>query len=117
MKKFQNLTPHNLVLRDSEGVDQVIEPSGTVARVSQTPGQNIDTINGIPVYSAPVNGAVEGLPEPQEDIIYLVSGLVLTSCQGRADVFGPGTGPKDEAIRNEKGHTVAVTRLIAAPKE
>ncbi len=84
--------------------------------MSQTPGEQVETINGVPVYSAPVVGRVEGLPEPQEGTIYIVSGMVLAHCQGRTDVFGPGTGPKDGAIRNEKGHIIAVTRLIAAPQ-
>ena len=115
MAKFVNLTPHPITLR-GEGGDQVIQPSGEVARVSQTPGEEIGAVNGIPVYSAPVTGAVEGLPQPQDDTVYIVSGMVLAHCQGREDVFGPGTGPKDGAVRNEKGHIVAVTRLIAAPK-
>jgi len=33
-------------------------------------------------------------------------------CQGRDDVVGPGTGPKDGAIRNEDGNVIAVTRLV-----
>ena len=47
----------------------------------------------------------------------MVSGFVLAhpSVAGRSDVVGPGTGPADGAIRNEKGQIVAVTRLIAPP--
>lgn len=45
----------------------------------------------------------------------IVSGLVLAACAGRTDVFGPGTGPKDGALRDSKNQIVAVTRLIAAP--
>jgi len=112
---FVNLTPHSLTLR-GEGGDQVIQPSGEIARVAQSPGEEIDTVNGIPAYSAPVTGAVEGLGEPQNDTIYIVSGMVLAHCQNRTDVYGPGTGPQDGAIRNERGHIVAVTRLIAAPQ-
>ena len=111
---FVNLTPHSITLRGENG-DIVIQPSGEVARVAQTQGMELTPVNGVPVYSAPEVGAVEGLGEPQEDTMYIVSGMVLAHCQNRTDVFGPGTGPNDGAVRNEKGHIVAVTRLIAAP--
>jgi hypothetical protein len=41
-------------------------------------------------------------------------GFCLANIKGRTDVFAPATGPKDGAIRNDKGHVVAVTALKAS---
>lgn len=123
--KLVNLTPHAITLRSPDGTDHTIPPSGTVARVSQTPGTP-STIEGVPVpvYSTPATGEVEGLPAPdprfvgcfQADTMYVVSALVGLACKGRSDVVMPGTGPADGAIREtdgpRKGQIIAVTRLV-----
>lgn len=108
-----NLTPHAIVIRTPDG-DTTIAPSGTIARVSATPGAVHDVAGfPCPVADPPVVGAVTGIPDAQDGVAYIVSGMVL-SATDRADVFGPGTGPADGAVRNEDGHIIAVTRLIAA---
>ncbi len=110
-----NLTPHSIVLRDADGLDHAITASGAVARVSSTPGA-LENVAGVPVPVAgrQTFGEVEGLPAPVEGTLYIVSAMVLgrPECQGRDDVMGPGTGPNDGAVRNDKGHVVAVTRLV-----
>lgn len=114
MTTLVNLTPHEITLRGEAG-DTVVPPSGVVARVASTPGA-LETIPGIPVPVArpQVFGAIEGLPAwPRKDVVYIVSGVVLAALKGtRDDVFGPGTGPNDNACRNEKGQVIAVTRLV-----
>ena len=110
---LKNLTPHDIVIRDADGKDTTIPKSGSVARVVNIPGKRAD-IPSIPceVFDADSVGGVEGLPEPEAGIFYLVSGFVGSAVAGkRDDVLVPGTGPKDGAIRNEKGWIVAVTRL------
>ena len=113
-----NLTPHAIILfRDNGLGDQEaaeFTPSGVVARVSSAPGEKIEG-KDFPLYGAPTWGEVEGLPAPEPYKIYLVSALVAARCVGRKDVFSPGTGPNDGAIRNDQGHIKAVTRLIQAP--
>lgn len=111
--KLINLTPHPVVLRTESG-DVTVPLSGTVARVTSTPGVPMDMGLGVPVFSAPVWGEVEGLPAPEEGKVFIVSALVAARCGDRHDVVSPGTGPNDEAVRNEKGHIQAVTRLIAS---
>lgn len=108
-----NLTPHAIVLRTGDG-DITIAPSGTVARVTSTPGATHE-VAGIPcpVVDPPTFGEVTGIPDAAPGTVYIVSGMVL-SATSRADVFGPGTGPTDGAIRDDAGRIVAVTRLIAA---
>ena len=111
MMNIKNLTPHPITLRDANGQDTTIPPSGIVARVTASPG-TLQDIEGIPVpVSTPDTfGDVEGLPEPEKGVAFLVSAIVGAQVK-RSDVFTLGTGPKDGAIRNEKGHIVAVTRL------
>lgn len=105
--KLVNLTPHNVVLRNEKG-DTVI-PSSGVARVEMAPSTQIGNY-GVPVYSKPVAKGVINLPEPDGESVFIVSGMVAAHVS-RKDVVSPGTGPNDGAIRNEKGHIVAVTRL------
>ena len=108
-----NLTPHAIVLRAADGTDTTVEPSGTIARVSSTTGTPSDVAGiPVPVWSADSMGEVTGLPDPSFSVLLIVSGMVGDACKGRRfDVLVPGTGPNDGAIRNEKGHIVAVTRL------
>jgi len=110
MIKIVNLTPHSIVLRTEEG-DVTVPPSGTVARVAVK--QVEIECPGLPVHVARNEyGEVEGLPEPKDGTIYVVSSLVLSRVHGRIDVFAPDTGPT--AIRDEAGRIVAVRRLVAA---
>lgn len=109
-----NLTPHPITLRGPDGAETVIPPSGTVARVATTPGKEIE-YHGVfcPVYSAPITGAVTGLPPAAPDTLLIVSGVVADAVGGsRNDVVRPGTGPADGAIRDGEGRITAVTRLV-----
>jgi hypothetical protein len=112
-----NCTPHSIVIRNADGADTTIAPCGTVPRVIG------ETRDGTPVAGIPVKidgvGTVEGLPNPEPGVVYIVSGMVLSALAGsdRVDVFAPGTGPTDGAIRNAAGHIIAVTCLKGvAPK-
>ena len=114
MTTLINCTPHAITLRAADGTDTVVPPSGTVARVSSTPGA-LEMVEGLPVPVAGMQtfGGVEGLPAPAPGTMFIVSALVLSALRGsRPDVVGPGTGPNDGAVRNERGHIVAVTRLV-----
>lgn len=129
-----NCMPHDLAIRMPDGSDVVFPASGTIARVGSVAGHRIGGI----FYSAPTMGDVTNLPSPRyhcavcggkmgEDCAssghdfmpeldtIVVSAMVAQSCNGRSDVFSPGTGPNDGCIR-ENGNVVAVTRLIQAPK-
>ena len=111
-----NLTPHALTLIAPTGEHHIIPPSGTVARVGSTPG-TVGARDGFPclVASPTTFGEVTGLPAPQDGTAFIVSGMVGSALagRGRADVFVPGTGPNDGAVRNEAGHIIGVTRLVA----
>ena len=115
MTTLVNLTPHALVLVSATGEHTVLAASGTVARVGSTPG-TVEARDGFPcaVASPTVFGEVSGLPAPTAGTAFVVSGMVGSALtgRGRTDVFVPGTGPNDGALRNEAGHIVGVTRLV-----
>lgn len=109
---IRNLTPHPIVLRDSNGVDHTF-PSEGIARVASTPGPLSDIGLPVPVAEPDGFGETTGLPDPEPGVFIIVSAMVGSALkgQGREDVLVPGTGPADGPIRNEKGWVVAVTRL------
>ena len=106
-----NATPHSITLVSREGVEQdnrrqflaetveilrEIPPSGILARVSMInfPAGEID---GIAIESV-TYGEIEGLPEPQEGVYYIVSGLVAAAAAkiGRGDCLAPGALVRDK---------------------
>jgi hypothetical protein len=109
-----NATPHSITLVSRRGVEQdnrrqflaeaktveilrEIPPSGILARVSMVnlPAGEID---GIAIESV-IYGEIEGLPEPQEGVFYIVSGLVANAATkiGRVDCLAPGALVRDKS--------------------
>ena len=104
--KIINCTPHAITfLREDNSVLATVEPSGTIARASQT-RDRVSEVNGIPVNQCSY-GSVTGLPDPQPETIYLVSALTAQACRNRSDVF-----IVDDAVRNESGQIIGC-RAIA----
>lgn len=103
--KFVNLTPHALNIVNEE-VNLTVEPSGTIARVAVT----TEEVEGRRGFYQQVFGQVEGLPEPEADTVYIVSGMVLSALGStRPDVVAPATAM---AARNEKGQIVSVPGFV-----
>lgn len=107
-----NLTPHAINIVCGDGILE-IPASGQVARcaVKSAPAGSIH-VDGvqIPVVQNQF-GPVEGLPAPQDWVIYIVSALVGSALAGqRDDIYGPDTSPAG-AIRDESGKIVAVRGL------
>ena len=102
MLKFINATPHEIALNNGE----IFEPSGILPRVSQEISE-FDG-DGIAVQSF---GEVEGLPEAEPGVVYIVSSLVLSACKDRTDLVAPATN-HELTIRNEKGHIVSVPGFV-----
>ena len=103
--KFVNLTPHAINLNNGT----VIEPSGTVARVSSTHTE-FDA-NGI---CRVVYGELTGLPEPEAGTCYIVSLVVANAVRDlkRSDVVSPATNHPETT--REKGLVVSVPGFVAA---
>jgi len=89
-----NLTPH--VVRLNDGTEY--PPSGTVARVS-TKYVQIRKLGSIPIYKTDF-GNIVGLPEPEDGVIYVVSGMIASATPDRDDVVSPATGHPD-AVRRD----------------
>ena len=96
---YVNLTPHAITVA---GV--TYEPSGTVARIDVS---YTDIEGGVCHQEY---GGMEGLPEPEDNTRYIVSGLVFAATD-RPDVVAPATGHPD-VERNDKGHIVSVPAFI-----
>lgn len=119
--KIINLTPHeinihipnvwdmeglpNLEMNVDHGITTVTIPaSGTIARC-KTERKVIGNIDGIQITST-VFGEVEGLPEPKEGVVYIVSSLVAQAAKDRTDVFIP-----DDTVRDEQGNIIGCRSL------
>lgn len=106
-----NATPHSITIVSKKGVVQdskrqflaetvevirEIPPSGILPRVSMS-NSPAGEIEGIPVESV-VYGEIEGLPESQDDVYYIVSGLVAAAAAkiGRVDCLAPGALVRDK---------------------
>lgn len=90
--KIINLTAHTITEVTS---GQVFPPSGKVARVKSSTvkvGEHL----GCPIYKSEF-GALEGLPEPEEGVLYIISSLALNAVPAdRMDVVSPGNLQRDE---------------------
>ena len=100
-----NLTPHEITVYDAAGesVLQVI-PSSGVARAAQT-REPLDSINGIPV-SKTGYGAVEGLPDRRDGVVYIVSVLTAQAAPDRTDLY-----IVDELVRDDTGQILGCKAL------
>ena len=101
-KSFMNYTPHVITLNDGR-----FYPSEGIARVSNT-FSDFNT-DGICTVSY---GEIVGLPAPHEDVIFIVSALVLAAAkaQGRTDCVAPATG-HPECVRKD-GFIVSVPGFV-----
>ncbi len=100
-----NLTPHEIAVYDAAGesVLQVI-PSSGMARAAQT-REPLDSINGIPV-SKTGYGAVEGLPDQRDGVVYVVSVLTAQAAPDRKDLY-----IVDELVRDDMGRFIGCKAL------
>lgn len=112
-----NLTPHDINVELVDGRRVSIPRSGRLARVAAEvePAGTLSLADcnvPVPLVRA-MHGDVEGLPDPQEDTVYIVSTRVLLALREkgvmRDDVVAPDTGPT--AIRLG-GHIQAVRRFV-----
>lgn len=103
--KLINLTPHSINVVQADGTAfRSVPPSGTLARCAVSRRQ-VGDVDGIPVNTTSF-GAVEGLPPPQVDTLYIVSALVAQALPHRTDLLIP-----DDAVRDEKGRVIGCRAL------
>lgn len=98
---FVNCTPHAISLNNGT----TFSPSGIVPRVSCS-FTDADA-DGI---CSQVYGDIQGLPDPVDGTVYIVSAMVLAG-SSRGDLVAPATGHPD-VVRNDKGHIVSVPCFV-----
>lgn len=90
--KTVNLTTHDIT---EVTTGKKIPRSGRVARVN---GDKVKVAehNGMPIYQSTVTG-VEGIPEPEEGTLFIVSSLTLNYVpDDRLDIVAPGNVQRDQ---------------------
>lgn len=104
--KVVNLTPHSVTVL-AAGKAVTFEPSGKIARVSQR-DVRVGSIGDIPLFET-YYGMIDGLPEPEQDTYYIVSGLVLAQATDRDDVIAP-----NGFVRDTEGKIIGCTSFRKA---
>ena len=94
--QFINLTAHTI---NEVTTGLSIPPSGRIVRVKAST-LKVGEFAGMPIYQSNF-GDVEGLPEPEEGVMYIISSLALNGVTNRPDVCAPGN-----LQRNEHGQPV-----------
>lgn len=111
--ELRNLTGHHIVFENDEG-DTLFLRSVGKARIDSrmTVVEEVQQRGTVMPLLEVEERSVEGLPEPQEGVIYVVSGIVGSFVDGRTDVVVPsrvrrnGSGGVDSCaafIRVKKG--------------
>lgn len=111
---FMNLTPHDVKIVVAEGQEVVIKPSGAIARCTEVPMNKSETrtvvFNGAAItLRKQVWSDVVGLPDPQDGVLYIVSGIVRDRVK-RDDVVAPDTSLG--AVRDDSNRIVGVMGLV-----
>jgi len=106
--KLVNLTPHVVSIADESGtIIRTIAPTTPAARVSSK------AVSGKPIDGVPFNetvfGAVDNLPAPNGETVYIVAQFVIQAAPERKDLVRPDTGPT--CVRDSEGKIVAVRAL------
>lgn len=111
-----NLTPHALGICDLQGNVFLSVPSTGNVRVntSASPVGEVEIEGKVVSIVETTYGTVEGLPEPKEGTIYIVSILVIAALKAaniiRNDVVAPDTGPQS-VVRDGAGQIIGVKRF------
>ena len=100
--KFINLIPHTITLNDGSSF-----PTEGNARVADT----YTRFNGCGICKVK-HGEIEGLPEPKDNVTYIVSAMVLAAAKekGRTDVVAPATGHPE--CKRENGFITSVPGFV-----
>lgn len=111
MTQLINLTPHAImVVNDEEENILTIEPSGNVARVTQSTEQLATvTVDGVVIpVTQNTYGELVNLPEEKAGVSFIVSAMVASAGEklGRKDLFIP-----NETVRNDKGQIIGCKSL------
>jgi len=102
---FVNLTPHNINIVLVNGEVVIVEKGDGIARVASS-NVPAGTFGGVQLFRT-TYGAVEGLPEPQESVMLIVSAMVRGEVPNRSDVASPG-----QLLRDQAGNVIGCQGLV-----
>ena len=106
MKKIINLTPHDVNIYEGNELLMTIQASGIVARVDVTTNILAGKINNTIPVSKSCFGEIKGLPNQEEDTIYIVSRMIAERAKDRDDLY-----ITNGSVRDENGHIIGCTSL------
>lgn len=112
-----NLTPHPVTIFDGDRVIVTQPPDGTMARCTETRAE-LGTLviygNKVPLREVAF-GDVEGLPEPADGVVVVVSRAAAEAAAARYperdDIVYP-----DGQVRDEQGRIIGCTGLARVPR-
>ena len=109
-KQLINLTPHAINIMDEDGnIVLTVEPDGRVARVAVTrENSGLINVDGkiIQLSQTVVSDEITDLPDPEDNVILIVSSMVANACPQRQDVRIP-----DDSVRDEAGRIIGCRSL------
>jgi hypothetical protein len=109
INRLVNLTPHEVKIYTPERIHNFAPNKHyQVARVEMQTEQ-VGEVLGIPLYQT-VFGEVINLPAPEENTMFIVSGLVLRAAKHRDDLVAPDTGTN--VVRDSEGRIAAVRGFV-----
>lgn len=107
--KVVNMTMHDIVY--TSGGQTIVFPGNKEACVRVTQEYiPIGNLFGVNMEIKAGEKHVEGLPKQQNNVYYIVSGLVRAELPERKDLLAPTQNIKHQT-KNEKGHTVAISHF------
>jgi hypothetical protein len=96
-----NLTPHPIAIYGNrpveDGPEEVIPPSGTVARIATIELGTNSSPNSRQSYELVEYGHAHDLPRPVAGTDYVVSLVVALAVRGRSDLLAPYLEVRNEA--------------------
>ncbi len=103
--KILNLTMHDVTVKFN-GETRIFPKSGMSVRCN-IPMEDTTPINGVPTKIKQLDKVDTTLPPEQENVLLLVSSMVLDTCPERKDLVSPDTS-KGMAIKDKHGKIIAV---------
>lgn len=92
--EIRNYTPHTVAVLDSYGnILKEFKPTGIIPRVGVAEIVECE-IDGIPIVKQ-IFGEVTLLPDPEENVMYIVSAKVKDACPNRIDLLSPARYVRD----------------------
>ncbi len=104
-----NLTPHKITISSKDCSIQLTLPSEDNPARCEEVTKHLEEFDGFPVVLKSY-GEVENLPNPEKEVLYLVSMMVREACPDRKDLASPG-----DLYRNEDGEVMWAGSLVINP--